>query len=59
VLAHVFATLAVAQIVQALRIEVAYRAGANPFDISITLLMVIVPILARQGDTDPLATLIE
>ena len=59
VLAQVFATLAIAQIVQALRIEVAYRAGADPFEVSIPLLMEVVPMLARQGVPDPLATLIE
>ena len=59
VVAQVHATLAVAQNVQALRMEVAIRAGADPFEVSLPLLMEMVPMHARQGDPDPLATLVE
>ena len=59
VVAQVYATLAVAQVVQALRMEVAIRAGADPFEVSIPLLMEMIPMLARQGDPPPLASLVE
>ena len=59
VVAQVYATLAVAQVVQALRMEVAIRAGADPFEVSIPLLLEMIPMLARQGDPDPLASLVE
>jgi len=54
VLQQLWAVLIIAQIVQAFRLEVAARAGLDPFDVSLPLLVRYLPRLARDG-TDPLA----
>lgn len=51
---QVWAVLIIAQIVQALRLEVAGRAGVDPFDVSLPLLVQYLPQLAAGGD-DPVA----
>jgi hypothetical protein len=54
VLQQLWAVLIIAQILQAFRLEVAARAGLDPFDVSLPLLVRYLPQLARDG-TDPLA----
>ncbi|NBT20240.1 MAG: hypothetical protein EBT00_15930, partial [Proteobacteria bacterium] len=57
VVAQVYATLAVAQAVRALRMEVAIRAGADPFEVSIPLLLEMIPrCRAAYTPLDHLAT---
>jgi hypothetical protein len=52
-LQQVWAVLLLSQIVQALRWEIAGRAGVDPFDVSLPLLVQFLPQLARRGE-DPL-----
>lgn len=56
-LQQVWAVLIIAQIVQALRLEVAGRAGVDPFDVSMPLLVAAVPRLIAAGE-DPIAVLV-
>jgi hypothetical protein len=58
IVAQVWAVLIIAQILQALRIEVAGRAGVDPFAVSLPLLVEMVPQLAADGQ-DPVAVLVE
>jgi hypothetical protein len=51
---QVWATLCSAQILHALQLEIAGRAGVDPFDVSLALLVEYLPRLARGGQ-DPLA----
>ena len=51
---QVWATLCIAQILHALQLEIAGRAGVDPFDVSLALLVEYLPRLARGGQ-DPLA----
>lgn len=51
---QVWATLCIAQILHALQLEIAGRAGVDPFDVSLALLVEYLPRLARDGQ-DPLA----
>jgi hypothetical protein len=51
---QLFAVLIIAQILQALRLEIALRAGVAVFDVSLPLLVQYLPQFARQGE-DPLA----
>lgn len=53
VLQQVWAVLIIAQIVQALRLEIAGRAGVDPFEVSLPLLVEYLPFFASFGD-DPL-----
>jgi len=57
ILAQVWAVLIIAQILQALRIEIAGRAGVDPFDVSLPLLVQYAPQLAADGQ-DPVAVLV-
>lgn len=54
---QVWAVLLIAQIVQALRLELAGRAGVDPFAVSLPLLVQLLPQLMAQGD-DPIAVLV-
>lgn len=51
---QVWATLIIAQIVHCLQLEVAARAGVDPFDVSLPLLVQYLPDYAREGKGDPL-----
>lgn len=55
---QVWATLTIAQIVQALRFEVARRAAVDVFDVSLPLLVRWMPRFAAQGE-DPVAIFVE
>jgi hypothetical protein len=54
VLQQVWAVLIIAQVLQALRLEIAGRAGVDPFDVSLPLLIEYLPQFASHGE-DPLA----
>lgn len=56
ILARVWAVLIIAQVLQALRVEIAGRAGVDPFDVSLPLLVQYAPQLAADGQ-DPVAVL--
>lgn len=58
VLQQVWAVLIIAQVLQALRLEIAARAGVDPFDVSLPLLVEWLPRYAAAG-RDPLAAFIE
>jgi Transposase DDE domain len=58
ILAQVWAVLIIAQVLQALRLEIAGRAGVDPFDVSLPLLGQYLPQLAADGH-DPIALLVE
>lgn len=58
VLQQLWAVLIIAQVLQALRLEVAARAGLDPFDVSLPLLIRYLPELARDG-RDPVAFIAE
>lgn len=55
---QLYAILIIAQIVQALRLEIAGRAGVDVFDVSLPLLVRYLPVFAARGE-DPVATFIE
>jgi Transposase DDE domain len=55
---QVWATLCIAQILHALHLEVAGRAGVDPFEVSLALLVEYFPQLARDGH-DPVAFFVE
>ena len=55
---QVWAALTVAQILHALQLEIAGRAGVDPFDVSLALLVEYAPRLACAG-VDPLALFVE
>lgn len=55
---QLWATLTIAQILAALRLEIAGRAGIDPFDVSLALLVEQLPQYAARG-LDPVATFIE
>jgi hypothetical protein len=54
ILQQVWAVLCIAQVLQALRLEIAARAGADPFEVSLPLLVAYAPRLAAEG-RDPVA----
>lgn len=58
ILQQVWAVLIIAQIVQALRLEIAGQAGVDPFDVSLPLLIEYLPFFASFGD-DPLRAFVE
>ncbi len=59
VIAHqVWAVLVIAQIVQALRLEIAGRAGVAPLEVSLPLLIQYLPQYAAQG-VDPITAFVE
>ena len=54
---QVWATLLIAQILQAMRLEIAGRAGVDPFDVSLPLLVAYLPQFIQDG-RDPIATIV-
>jgi DDE family transposase len=58
VLQQVWAVLTIAQVLQALRLEIAGRAGADPFEVSLPLLLEYLPFFAARG-LDPVAVFVE
>lgn len=58
ILQQIWAVLILSQILQALRLEIAGRAGVDPFEVSMHLLVEYAPRLAAQGQ-DPVAVLVE
>ena len=57
VLHQVWAVLTIAQVVQALRVEIAGRAGVDPFEVSLPLLVEYLPALLARGE-DPVAVFV-
>lgn len=55
---QLWAVLTIAQIVQALRVEIAARAGVDLFDVSVPLLVEYAPQFVAQGE-DPLVVFVE
>ena len=55
---QLWAVLTIAQIVQALRFEIAVRAGVDVFDVSLPLLVEYAPQFAARGE-DPVAVFVE
>jgi hypothetical protein len=58
VLQQVWAVLTIAQVLQALRLEIAGRAGVDPFEVSLPLLVKYLPFFAARG-ADPVALFVE
>jgi len=58
ILQQVWAVLIIAQVLQALRVEIAGQAGVDPFDVSLPLLIEYLPFFASFGD-DPLRAFVE
>jgi hypothetical protein len=58
VLQQVWAVLIIAQVLQALRLEIAGRAGADPYEVSLPLLVEYLPYFAYRG-LDPVAVFVE
>lgn len=54
ILQQVWAVLTIAQVVQALRVEIAGKAGVDPFEVSLPLLVEYLPLLLADG-RDPVA----
>lgn len=59
VVQQVYGVLCIAQIVQALRLELAARAGIDPFEVSLPLFLRHLPKLAAAGHADPIGILVE
>ncbi len=55
---QLYAILIIAQVVQALRLEIAGRAGVEVFDVSLPLLVRYLPVFAARGE-DPVARFVE
>jgi len=55
---QLWAVLIIAQILQALRLEIAGRAGVDPYEVSMALLVQYLPEVAREGQ-DPIAVFVE
>ena len=58
VLQQVWAVLIIAQVLQALRLEIAGKAGVDPFEVSLPLLVEYLPYFAYRG-LDPVAVVVE
>lgn len=58
VLQQVWAVLIIAQVLQALRLEIAGQAGVDPYEVSLPLLVEYLPFFAYRG-VDPVAVFIE
>ncbi len=58
ILQQIWAVLIISQIIQALHLEIAGRAGVDPDEVSLALLIQYLPILARDG-RDPVAFFVE
>ncbi len=54
---QVWAVLTIAQVVQALRLEIAGKAEVDPFEVSLPLLVEYLPLLLAQGE-DPVALIV-
>ena len=55
---QLWATVIIAQILQALRLEIAHQAGVDPFEVSMALLVEYAPRYAYRG-RDPIAIFVE
>jgi hypothetical protein len=55
---QVWAVLIISQILQALRLEIAWKAGVDPFEVSMELLVEYAPRIAADGD-DPVEIFVE
>ena len=55
---QLWATVIIAQILQALRLEIAHQAGVDPFEVSMALLVEYAPRYAYEG-RDPIAIFVE
>ncbi len=55
---QVWAVLIISQVLQALRLEIAWRAGADPFEVSMALLVEYAPRIAAEG-RDPVEAFVE
>jgi hypothetical protein len=55
---QVLAVLIISQVLQALRLEIAWRAGVDPFEVSLPLLVQYAPYFASQGQ-DPVRVFVE
>jgi len=58
ILLHIWAVLIIAQMVHALQMEIVGRAGVDPFDVSLPLLVAYMPGWAYSG-LDPVALVVE
>lgn len=58
VLQQVWAVFTIAQVLQALRLEIAGRAGVDPYEVSLPLLVEYLPFLAARG-LDPVTVFVE
>ena len=58
ILQQIWATLIISQVLQALRLEIAYKAGVDPFDVSIGLLVQYAPQYGYEG-RDPVKIFVE
>ena len=58
VLQQVWAVFIIAQVLQALRLEIAGRAGGDPYEVSLPLLVEYLPFLAARG-LDPVTVFVE
>lgn len=58
VMQQVWAVFTIAQVLQALRLEIAGRAGADPYEVSLPLLVEYLPFFAARG-LDPVAVFVE
>lgn len=55
---QIWATLIIAQVLQGLRLEIAHRAGVDPNEVSLPLLVEYAPIYAYEGQ-DPVAVFVD
>lgn len=58
ILQQLWAVLIISQIIQALHLEIAGRAGVDPDEVSVALLVRYIPLLAKDG-REPVAVLVE
>lgn len=55
ILHQVWAVLTIAQVIGALRLEIAGKAGVDPFEVSVPLLVEYLPLFLERGEADPVA----
>ena len=58
ILQQIWATLIISQVLQSLRLEIAHKAGVDPFEVSIGLLVEYAPQYAYEGG-DPVNIFVE
>ena len=58
ILQQIWATLIISQVLQSMRLEIAHKAGVDPFDVSIGLLVQYAPLYAYEG-RDPIKIFVE